>query len=74
MDKRLYIAETPYKRLDTFLSEQTDEFTRSRLKKLIESGQVCVDGTSSHMEDPAFQVKSDISLSLTTTRSAIAER
>ena len=46
MDKRLYIAETPYKRLDTFLSEQTDEFTRSRLKKLIESGQVCVDGVT----------------------------
>ncbi len=45
MDKRLYIAETPSKRLDTFLSEQTDEFTRSHLKKLVEGGQVCVNGT-----------------------------
>lgn len=44
MDKRLFVAENPYKRLDTFLSEQTDEFTRSRLKKLIEDGQVSVNG------------------------------
>ena len=45
MDKRLFIAEQPYKRLDIFLSEQTDEITRSRLKKLIEEGNVLVDGT-----------------------------
>lgn len=44
MDKRLFIAETPCKRLDTFLSEQTDEFTRSRIKKLIEEGQVTLNG------------------------------
>ena len=44
MDKRLYIAENGYKRLDAFLSEQTDEFTRSRIKKLIEDGCVCVNG------------------------------
>ena len=44
MDKRLYAAETPCKRLDLFLSEQTEEFTRSRLKKLIEDGNVCVNG------------------------------
>lgn len=43
MDKRLYIAEQPYKRLDSFLSDQTDEFTRSRIKKLIEDGNVSVD-------------------------------
>lgn len=42
MDTRLYVAETPYKRLDVFLSDQTDEFTRSRLKKLIEEGRVYV--------------------------------
>ena len=42
MDKRFFVAETPCKRLDTFLSEQTDEFTRSRLKKLIEDGNVTV--------------------------------
>ena len=45
MDKRLFVAETNCKRLDTFLSEQTEEFTRSRLKKLIEDGNVCVNGT-----------------------------
>ena len=46
MDKRLFIAETAYKRLDVFLSEQTDEFTRSRLKKLVEEGNVLVDGVA----------------------------
>lgn len=44
MDKRLYVAEGNCKRLDVFLSEQTDEFTRSRIKKLIEEGNVCVGG------------------------------
>lgn len=44
MDKRLFIAEESCKRLDVFLSEQTDEVSRSRLKKLIEEGQVCVNG------------------------------
>ena len=44
MDKRLYVAESNCKRLDVFLSEQTDEFTRSRIKKLIEDGNVCVGG------------------------------
>ena len=44
MDKRLYVAEENCKRLDVFLSEQTDEFTRSRIKKLIEDGNVCVGG------------------------------
>ena len=44
MDKRLFVAERDYKRLDVFLSEQTDEFTRSRLKKLIEEGNVSVGG------------------------------
>ncbi len=45
MDKRLFVAEEPCKRLDLFLSEQTDEFTRSRLKKLVEEGRVFVNGT-----------------------------
>ena len=44
MDKRLFVAETPCKRLDLFLNEQTDEFTRSRIKKLIEEGRVSVGG------------------------------
>ena len=44
MDKRLFIAERAYKRLDVFLSEQTDEFTSSRLKKLVEEGNVKVNG------------------------------
>ena len=44
MDKRLYVADSAYKRLDVFLSDQTDEFTRSRFKKLIEEGRVTVNG------------------------------
>ncbi len=44
MDTRLYVAEEPCKRLDIFLLEQTDEFTRSRFKKLIEGGRVAVNG------------------------------
>lgn len=44
MDQRLFVAEENCKRLDLFLSEQTEELTRSRLKKLIEEGQVCVNG------------------------------
>lgn len=44
MDKRLFTAEENYKRLDIFLSEQTEEVTRSRLKKLIEEGQVSING------------------------------
>ncbi len=42
MDQRLFIAEENCNRLDVFLSEQTEDFTRSRLKKLIEGGQVSV--------------------------------
>ena len=44
MDRRLFIAEENCKRLDVFLSEQTEEFTRSRLKKLISDGNVFVGG------------------------------
>lgn len=44
MDKRFYVSEEGGKRLDVFLSEQAEEFTRSRLKKLIEEGNVSVNG------------------------------
>ena len=44
MDKRFFVAEESGKRLDVFLSEQMEDCTRSRLKKLIEDGQVCVHG------------------------------
>ncbi|MBE5753333.1 MAG: RluA family pseudouridine synthase [Clostridiales bacterium] len=40
MDTRLFVAEENVKRLDVFLCEQTEEFTRSRLKKLIDEGRV----------------------------------
>ena len=45
MDKRLFIVEENCKRLDVFLSEQLEDFTRSRIKKLIEDGNVSLRGT-----------------------------
>ena len=44
MDTRFFVAETNYKRLDTFLSEQMEDCTRSRLKKYIEDGHVSLNG------------------------------
>ncbi len=44
MDRRFFVAEEGGKRLDVFLSEQAEEFTRSRIKRLIEDGNVCVNG------------------------------
>ena len=46
MERRLFVAEENCKRVDAFLAEQTDEFTRSRLKKLIEEGCVQVNGVT----------------------------
>ena len=44
MDKRFFVADEGGKRLDSFLNEQLEDQTRSRLKKLIEDGQVNVNG------------------------------
>ena len=62
MDKRLFIAEENCKRLDVFLSEQTDEITRSRLKKLIEEGQVCVNGVVVTKAGEAVKAGDSVSL------------
>ena len=67
MDKRLFIAETPYKRLDVFLSEQTDEFTRSRIKNLIESGCVSVDGVPTTKAGASVRVGGAVTLSVPET-------
>ena len=44
MDKRFFVAEEGGKRLDVFISEQMEELTRSRVKKLIEDGNVTIGG------------------------------
>ena len=44
MDRRFFVAEENYKRLDVFLSERMEEFTRSRIKKLIDEGRVASNG------------------------------
>ena len=62
MDKRLFIAEENCKRLDVFLSEQTDEVSRSRIKKLIEDGQVCVNGVVVTKAGEAVKAGDSVSL------------
>ena len=62
MDKRLFVAEENCKRLDIFLSEQTEEFTRSRLKKLIEDGQVCVNGRQSKKAGAEIKLGDEVSI------------
>ena len=68
MDKRLFVAETPCKRLDVFLSEQTDEFTRSRLKKLIEGGQVCVNGATVVKAGMEIKIGDSVALTVPTVQ------
>lgn len=62
MDKRLFVAEENCKRLDIFLSEQTEEFTRSRLKKLIEDGQVCVNGRQTKKAGMEIKLGDEVSI------------
>ena len=45
MDNRFFVAEENCKRLDVFLSEQMEDFTRSHIKKLIDGGRVAVNGS-----------------------------
>lgn len=62
MDKRLFVAEESCKRLDVFLSEQTEEFTRSRLKKLIEDGQVSVNGRQTKKAGAEIKLGDEVSI------------
>ena len=64
MDKRLFVAEENCKRLDVFLSEQTDEVSRSRLKKLIEEGQVCVNGVVVTKAGESIKAGDSVSLTI----------
>lgn len=63
MDNRLFVAEQAYKRLDVFLSEQTEEITRSRIKKLIEEGNVAVNGAT--VKKAGAEIKTGDSVLLT---------
>ena len=64
MDKRLFVAEENCKRLDVFLSEQTDEVSRSRLKKLIEEGHVYVDGVVVTKAGESVKAGSSVALTI----------
>lgn len=46
MEERFFIAEEGCKRLDLFLSARLEELTRSAIKKLIDEGNVSIDGKS----------------------------
>lgn len=52
MEKRLFVADEPAKRLDAFLCERTEDLTRSRIKKLIDSGSVEKNGEKAKAGDP----------------------
>ena len=64
MDKRFFVAEEPCKRLDTFLSEQTDELSRSRIKKLIEEGRVCVNGKQTGKAGTEIRLGDEVSIEI----------
>ncbi len=64
MDSRLFVAEENCKRLDVFLSEQTEEFSRSRIKKLIEEGQVCVNGVPTVKAGEAIKAGDGVTLTI----------
>ena len=51
MDKRFFVAEENAKRLDIFLSDKLEEFTRSRVKKLIDDGCVRLNGKTAKAGD-----------------------
>ncbi len=62
MDNRLFVAEENYKRLDVFLSEQLEDVTRSRLKKLIEDGNVCINGKAVTKSGADVKVGDEVTL------------
>ncbi len=62
MDSRLFIAEEKYSRLDVFLSEQLEDFTRSRLKKLIEDGNVTINGAQVKKSGADIKVGDEVAI------------
>ena len=64
MDKRFFVAEEGGKRLDVFLSEQMEEFTRSRLKKLIEEGNVTVGNNKTIKAGTEIKLGDEVSVTI----------
>ncbi|MBQ8446320.1 MAG: RluA family pseudouridine synthase, partial [Clostridia bacterium] len=64
MEKQWFVAEEPYKRLDVFLSEQMEDVTRSRLKKLIEDGQVCIGGKITKKAGAEIKVGDEVTIEI----------
>ncbi len=64
MDSRLFVAEENCKRLDLFLSEQTEELTRSRLKKLIEEGHAQINGVTTQKAGESVKAGDSVTLTV----------
>ena len=64
MDSRLFIAEENCKRLDVFLSEQLEDFTRSRLKKLIEDGNVKINGAQVKKSGADIKIGDEVAITI----------
>ncbi|MBQ9729238.1 MAG: RluA family pseudouridine synthase [Clostridia bacterium] len=64
MEKRLFVAEENYKRLDLFLSEQAEDLTRSRIQKLVESGAVFKNGERAKKSGEEIRVGDRVLLEL----------
>lgn len=61
MEERFFIAEESFKRLDVFLCARLENFTRSAIKKLIDEGNVSIDGALAKAGEP---VKKGAAISL----------
>ena len=64
MDSRLFVAEENCKRLDVFLSEQLEDFTRSRLKKLIEDGNVKINGAQVKKSGADIKIGDEVAITI----------
>ena len=62
MDKRFFIAEESGKRLDVFLSEQLEDFTRSRIKKLLTDKNVTVNGVEATKAGAEIKIGDEVAI------------
>lgn len=64
MDKRFFIAEESGKRLDVFLSEQLEDFTRSRIKKLLTDKNVTLNGVVTTKAGAEIKIGDEVAITI----------
>ena len=64
MDKRFFIAEESGKRLDVFLSEQLEDFTRSRIKKLLTDKNVTLNGVVATKAGAEIKIGDEVAITI----------